>query len=430
MLFDNLSIIDGELAFKNKKATYLTTKYGTPLMALDIDKIRGRMREYLSAVKTYISEGSSVSFASKALCFTGIYRICSEEGMGIDTVSSGEIYTALNAGFDVDKAFFHGNNKTDADIEYAIDNKIGYFVADNIEEVEKIDAYAFSKGVNQKILLRITPGIDPHTHSAINTGKVDSKFGTPIETGQAIELVGKVLSYKNVTLCGFHSHIGSQIFESSPFIFAGEIMLNFIKAVKDTFNYEVKLLNLGGGFGVKYVETDPEIDYTKRIKELGDNLKRIATGLKINLPDVILEPGRSIVADSGITLYTAGSVKEIKGYKNYVSIDGGMTDNPRYALYQSAYTVLNATKIEKPCDYVCTIAGRCCESGDLIQENVKMPKPARGDIIAVLCTGAYNYAMASNYNKIPRPPIVGIENGEDKLLVRRETYADLVNLDV
>lgn len=430
MLFNNLTKVDGELAFCGKKVTDLTTKYGTPLMLLDIDKIRQRMREYLTAVKTCLTDNSSISFASKALCFTGIYRICKEENIGIDTVSAGELYTALHAGFDVQKAFFHGNNKTDADIEYAIDNGLGYFVADNIEEVEKIDAYAGQKGINQKILLRITPGIDPHTHTAINTGKVDSKFGTPIETGQAIALVGKVLNYKNVTLVGFHSHIGSQIFESSPFIFAGEIMLKFIKDVYDKFGYMVKILNLGGGFGVKYVETDPEIDYTKRIQELGDNLKRIATGLEIELPDIILEPGRSLVADAGITLYTVGSVKEITGYKNYVSIDGGMTDNPRYALYQSSYTVLNATNIDKESDYLCTIAGRCCESGDLIQENIKIPKPKRGDIIAVLCTGAYNYAMASNYNKIPRPPIVGLENGEDKLLVKRESFADLVKLDV
>jgi diaminopimelate decarboxylase len=430
MLYNNLNICDGELTFCNVKATTLTNKYGTPLMVLDIDKIRNRMREYLSAVKTYLTPNSTISFASKALCFTGIYKICKEENIGIDTVSAGELYTALKAGFDVKKAYFHGNNKTDSDIEYAIDNNLGYFVADNIEEVEKINEYAKYKGKVQDILLRITPGIDPHTHTAINTGKVDSKFGTPIETGQAIKFVEKVLTYKNVNLVGFHSHIGSQIFESSPFIFAGEIMLKFIKEVFDKFGYMVKILNLGGGFGVKYVETDPEIDYTKRIQELGENLKRIATGLEIKLPDNILEPGRSLVADAGITFYTVGSVKEILGYKNYVSIDGGMTDNPRYALYQSAYTVYNATKIDKKADFICTVAGRCCESGDLIQENVNMPKPERGDIIAVLCTGAYNYAMASNYNKIPRPPIVGIENGADKLLVRRESFEDLTRLDV
>ncbi len=429
MLHDNLTVKDGVLHFAGVSTVDMANKHGTPLMLIDENGLRNRIREYKNSAKKYLTENSMPLYASKALCFTGVYKICQEEGIGIDTVSGGEIYTALNAGFDLSKAFFHGNAKTDADIEFAINNGVGYFVTDNMEELEQISVIAGQKGVTQNLIIRLSPGIDPHTHAKISTGKVDSKFGVAIETGQAFEFVKRAILMPNVCVKGFHCHIGSQIFESTPFIDAGVIMLNFIKKVQDELGFKTTILSLGGGYGVRYIESDPVINYSERICELGTALKETCKKLDITLPDIMLEPGRSLVADMGLTLYTVQSVKEITGYKNYVAVNGGMTDNPRYTLYGSPYTVITANKMDEPFDYPCTVAGRCCESGDLLQENVLLAKPNRNDLIAVLVTGAYNYSMASNYNKVPRPKIVGIKNGEDFTFVRRETYADLIKLD-
>ena len=431
MLHDNVNVNDnGHLTFGGLDVVDLSKKYSTPLMLLDVNKIKNKMRIYKNAMQKHFSSASFPCYASKALSITEIYRIAKQEGIGIDVVSSGEIYTAKNAGFDLSKAFFHGNNKTDFDISYAMENGVGYFVVDNVEELNEINRQASNLSKKQKILIRITPGIDPHTHAKISTGQVDSKFGTPIETGQAFEITEKALKSDAIELCGFHCHVGSQCFESSAFISASKIMLTFIRDVKNLFGYSAKILNLGGGYGVRYVESDPEIDIEKNIEEVSKYFKEYCLKFGLEEPAVILEPGRSIVADSGMTLYTAGSFKTIDGYKSYVSIDGGMTDNPRYTLYGSAYTVINASKASETPDVTATIAGRCCESGDLIQENVEIKKPNRGDIIAVLVTGAYNYAMASNYNRIPRPPIVAIENGQDRIIVKRESFEDLVKNEI
>ena len=427
MLHDNVKINEkGHLTFAGLDVVDLSKNYSTPLMLLDVNKIRNKMRLYKNAMQKHFSSASFPCYASKALSITEIYRIAKQEDIGIDVVSSGEIFTAKNAGFDLKNAFFHGNNKTDFDILYAMQNGVGYFVVDNLEELLEINRQASTLSKKQKILIRITPGIDPHTHAKISTGQVDSKFGTPIETGQAFEITEKALKLSAVELCGFHCHVGSQCFDSSAFISASKIMLTFIRDVKNLFGYTAKILNLGGGYGVRYVESDPEIDIEKNIEEVAKSFKESCANFGLEEPNVILEPGRSIVADAGMTLYTAGSYKAIDGYKSYVSIDGGMTDNPRYTLYGSEYTVINASKASEKADVTATIAGRCCESGDLIQENVEIKKPERGDIIAVLVTGAYNYAMASNYNRIPRPPIVAIENGQDRLIVKRESFEDLI----
>ena len=431
MLHENLTINEkGRLCFAGRDTVELAEKYSTPLMLMDEDRMRIRMNEYLSAMKRAFTPNSFPLFASKALCTKQTYRIAKEEGIGIDLVSPGELYIALKAGFDLSKAFFHGNNKTDEDIIYAIENGVGYFIVDNREELDFIDHYAGVKGIKQKILMRLTPGIDPHTHKAISTGKVDSKFGTAIETGQADELIAHALTLKNIELMGFHCHIGSQIFDTKPFCDAADIMVGYIAHLKSKFSFTTGLLNLGGGFGVRYVESDPVIDYTANIFEVAKHVKGKVNELGVEMPDILMEPGRSLVADCGITLYSVGSVKTVKGYKSYVSVDGGMTDNPRYALYQSAYTTLIANKADKPMDFNCTVAGRCCESGDIIQENVMLQTPERGDILAVLVTGAYNYSMASNYNKIPRPPIVMIKGGADYVAVRRESFEDIARLDV
>ena len=421
---------NGHLYFAGMDTVTLAEKYGTPVFLLDDSRVRARVREYKEAMQRNFGAGSMPLFASKSLSFKEIYRMMAEENIGTDIVSSGELFTAVSAGFPMERAFFHGNNKTDFDIEYAIENGIGYFIADGIEELERIDEYAGKAGIRQKILLRITPGIDPHTHQKISTGDVDSKFGSAIETGLAKKVTAFALSKENIELCGFHCHIGSQIFEIEPYTDAADIMLSFIADMRDALGYTAKILNLGGGFGVRYVESDPEISITKNIDEIAAHIHAKCAELSLKLPTIYMEPGRSIVADAGMTLYTVGSVKEIEGFKNYVSIDGGMTDNPRYTLYQSAYTLCLANRASEEADFECTVGGRCCESGDLIQENVRLPKPTRGDILAVLVTGAYNYSMASNYNRVARPPVVVIRNGEDKLAVRRERFEDLIACDI
>lgn len=428
MICDNLSVNEkGNLCFAGHDTTVLAEKYGTPAYIMDERKIREKCRIYKNAMKEYFGEGSMPLFASKSLCFKRIYEIMREEDMGIDVVSSGELYTALQAGFNVEKAYFHGNNKTDYDIGFAMDNGIGFFVCDNVYELEVIDREAKKRSIKQKILLRVTPGIEPHTHAKIMTGNVDSKFGAAIETGQAKTLCKLALSKENIELQGFHCHIGSQIFDFQPFCDAAEIMIKFIADIKNESGYEALKLNLGGGMGVRYTESDPEIDYAENIKNIAQLIKTECAKNNVSFPEILMEPGRSIVADAGITLYTVGGKKEIPGFRNYVSVDGGMPDNPRYALYQSAYTVLLANKADKPNDYNCTVAGRCCESGDLIQEKVNIPTPERGDILAVLTTGAYNYSMASNYNAICKPPVIMLDGEKEYTAVRRETFEDMIS---
>jgi diaminopimelate decarboxylase len=431
VLHSNVTVNEkGHLCFAGLDTVELAEKYGTALYLMDEDRIRDRIRLYQSAMAESFGGDSGPLYAGKAFCCRAIYRVMAEEGMRIDLVSPGELHTAASAGFPMENAYFHGNNKTDADIRFAIEKGVGTFVADNREELDAIQREAALAGLRQRVLLRVTPGIDPHMHAAIATGKVDSKFGSPIETGQASELTAYALAQPNIALEGFHCHIGSQIFDVAPFCDAADVMLRYLAEVREKLGYTAGVLNLGGGFGVRYLASDPEIDYRKTVATIASHVRATCAALDFPCPTVLMEPGRSIVADAGMTLYTVGSVKTIRGYKSYVSVDGGMPDNPRYALYQSAYTVVNASRADADPDFTATIAGRCCESGDLIQENVALKRPERGDILAVLVTGAYNYSMASNYNRIPRPPVVMIRGGEDRLIVRRETYEDLTSLDL
>ena len=431
MLASNLSVNNSShLVFAGRDTVELAEKYGTPLYLLDEDTVRARCRLYRRAMGEAFGADALPLYAGKALCVRDIYRIMREEGMGIDVVSSGEIYTAVAAGFPMERAYFHGNNKTDADIAYAISVGVGRFVCDSVDELLAIEREAASRSTVVRILLRLTPGIDPHTHAAISTGKVDSKFGAAIETGQARELLRTALSLPHIEVLGYHCHIGSQIFETEPFLDAARIMLTFTADMRDALGFVARELNLGGGMGVRYLAEHPEIDYAKNIREIGAEVRRLVEALSLPMPAVRMEPGRSIVADAGLTLYTVGSIKTIPGFKSYVSVDGGMPDNPRFALYGSPYTVEPAGRMDEPRDFVCSIAGRCCESGDLIQEGVALPAPRRGDILAVLTTGAYNYAMASNYNRIPRPPMVLLSGGADRLIVRRETFLDLLRNEV
>lgn len=420
----------GHLTIGGMDTVDLAREFGTPAYIMDENVIRENCRTYLKAAQQHFGKEALPLFASKALCFTEIYRIVAEEGLGVDCVSGGELFTAARAGFPAERIYFHGNNKTDADLEMALQMGVGTIVVDNCDELEALDQIACKHGKVQRILLRITPGIDPHTHRAIRTGNVDSKFGNAIVTGGAMAITRLALSKRSVRLVGFHCHVGSQIFDLAPFRDAADIMIRYIADVRRETGFAAEELNLGGGFGVRYIESDPHIDYAAAVCEVAAILREKCEAAGIPLPHVRLEPGRSLVAAAGITLYTVGGVKEIPGFKNYISVDGGMPDNPRYALYQSAYTVLIANRASAPADYRATIAGRCCESGDLLGEDMPIQEARRGDILAVLCTGAYNYAMASNYNRLPRPPVILVRDGKARVAVRRETFDDLVRNDI
>ena len=422
---------EGHLCFGGVDTVSLAKEYSTPLYVLDEDRIRNRCRVYKEALYEVFGANGIAAYASKAASFKEIYRIMASEKMYIDVVSCGEIYTAAKAGFPLENALFHSNNKTDGDVIFAMDNGIGYFVVDNEEELYIIEREAKKRNITQKIMLRITPGIDPHTFAAVSTGKVDSKFGSAIQTGQAKNITKTALKQKHICLAGYHCHIGSQVFDVSVYIKTADIMLEFIADMKSSLGYKAEVLDIGGGFGVRYLPSDPVVDIKKNITVLGDRIKETCKTLNIDLPVIILEPGRSIVADAGMTLYTVGTVKKIPDFVNYVSVDGGMTDNVRYAMYKANYTLLAANKINEPCNMKASIAGRCCESGDIIQENVPLPASVkRGDIIACLTTGAYNYSMASNYNRLPRPPVVIISGGESRIAVKRETFGDVCAMDI
>lgn len=431
MLYEHLGVNElGHLTVGGVDTVQLAEEFGAPLYVLDEDRLRANCRTYTQAFAAHFPEGSYPLFAGKALCFKGLYPVLEEEGMGADVVSPGEIYTALAGGFPAQRLYFHGNNKTDEDLIYALESGVGHFIVDNHSELERLNQFAGERGIRQKVLLRVTPGIDPHTLQAINTGRIDCQFGVPIETGQAARFVAAALSMENLEVEGFHSHIGSQIFEAEPFCDAVDILLDFAQEMRQAHGFVVQVLNLGGGFGVRYLESDPVVDIPGNIKALAEHLRQGCQEKEYPLPRVLLEPGRSIVADAGLTLYRVGGIKTIEGYRSYVTVNGGMTDNPRYALYQAPYTVLPADRMNDPRDFVCTVAGRCCESGDLIQENISLPRANRGDLLAVLTTGAYNFTMSSNYNRLCRPALVMVRDGKARLAVRRQTFEDLVACDL
>ena len=431
MLYDNLAVNEqGHLTVGGLDTVALAEEFGAPLYVLDEDKLRENCWTYVQALRENMPEGSYPLFAGKALCFKGLYPVLNEEGMGADVVSPGEIYTALAGGFPAEKLYFHGNNKTDEDIAYALDSHVGCFIVDNHQELARLDEAAGGRGIRQRVLLRVTPGIDPHTLQAINTGRIDCQFGVPIETGQAAQFVADALSRKNLIVEGFHSHIGSQIFEAEPFCDAVDILLDFAQAMREAHGFVAETLNLGGGFGVRYLESDPVVDIPGNIRALAQHLRQGCAEKDYPVPKVLLEPGRSIVANAGLTLYRVGGIKTIEGYRSYVTVNGGMTDNPRYALYKAPYTVVPASRMNDARDFTCTVAGRCCESGDLIQENIQLPEMQRDDLLAVLTTGAYNFTMASNYNRLCRPALVMVRNGKARLAVRRQTFADLVACDL
>lgn len=421
---------EGHLLLGGCDAVKLAKQYGTPLYVMDETAVREAMRAYRQSMEEFYGGRGLTCYASKAFACKEIYRIADEEGLGADVVSGGELYTALKAGFPAEKLVFHGNNKTDAELRMALENGVGRIVADSIEEAESLSALAAELGCEAPVLLRVTPGIDAHTHEFIRTGQIDSKFGLTLETGEAMEGVKKALALPSVRLLGLHCHIGSQIMDAAPFIHAGEVMMGFIAEIKAQTGVTLAELNLGGGFGIRYHEGDDPIAYAAYMAEVSEAIRKTADAKGIPTPFILMEPGRSIVGEAGTTLYTVGRRKEIPGVRTYISVDGGMSDNPRYILYQAKYDFLLANRAADRADETVTVAGKCCESGDLLGEGVSLPHAGPGDILAVCCTGAYNYSMASNYNRNPIPPVVMVRDGESRVIVKGQRYEDLIQYDV
>ena len=420
----------GHLTIGGMDTVELAKEYGTPLYVVDEDLVREHCRSFKNSIDKYYGGAGLACYASKAFCCKAMCKIMLEEGMGLDVVSEGELYTALKSGFPMDKVCFHGNNKTDGELKLALENNVGRIIVDNVFELNRLNALAEKEGRTAHIMFRIKPGIDAHTHNFIRTGQIDSKFGFALETGEAFEAVKEAIALPHIDLVGLHCHIGSQIFDIDPFVCAAEVMLHFIGKIKKELGFEVKELNLGGGFGIKYTEEDVTVAYDKYMEKVSEKVKEVCAEENIALPFILIEPGRSVIAPAGITLYTVGGIKHIPNIRTYVSVDGGMCDNPRYILYQSKYEAVIANRAADPRTETVTVAGKCCESGDLIGEGMPIQHVEVGDTMAVLATGAYNYSMSSNYNRIPKPAVVMVKDGKSRVVVRRETLDDIINCDL
>lgn len=406
----------------------LVEKYGTPIYVYDIARIKEQIHAFKSAFKENRTK-AQVAYASKAFSCLALYQTLAGEEISLDVVSGGELYTAIKAGFPSQKIHFHGNNKSREEIEAALDYKIGCFVVDNFYELQLLNQLTSERQQHVNILMRVTPGVEAHTHEFIATGQVDSKFGFDLKSGQAEDALKQILKMPYVNLLGLHSHIGSQIFETEGFQLTVERLFGQVEKWQQAFDFELKVLNIGGGFGIRYVPEDNPLPIKEHIEAIVAAVRENAVDKNMPLPEIWIEPGRSLVGDAGITLYQTGSEKRIPDIRNYLAVDGGMTDNIRPALYDAKYTGLLANRANDPTEDHYSIAGKACESGDMLIWDLPLPKPKEKDILAVFSTGAYGYAMASNYNRIPRPPVVFVENGKDFLAIKRETYADLIRLE-
>jgi len=405
----------------------LAKKFGTPLYVLDEKDIRERCRAYKTLLKSKYPN-SDVIYASKALSAMGLLKVIADEGLGVDVSSGGELYTAQKAGVSSKTIYFHGNNKSRQEIEEGLAASVGRFVADNLEELKVLDELTVKDGKRTQVLIRVNPGVEAHTHEAVKTGQTDSKFGIAKES--VLDAIRSITSMRSVKYAGLHAHIGSQIFDPEGYLTEIDVLLDIAKQAYDQFKIETKELNIGGGIGIQYVASDNPLKLEDFTSAITKRLKEKIAALKIPMPKLILEPGRSIVGGAGVTLYRVGHIKEIPGIRKYVIVDGGMSDNIRPMLYGAKYEFvaaenMNADKTEKY-----TIAGRFCESGDVLAKDIDLPKLEKGGLLAVLCTGAYNYSMASNYNRVPRPAMVMVKDGKAKLILKRETYEDMARNDI
>ncbi len=420
----------GHLEIGGADCVELAAQFGTPLYVYDEAYIRAMMRAYRDTIAEAYDGNGTVLYASKAFSCTAIYAIAKSERIGVDVVSGGELYTAMRAGFPPEKICMHGNNKLPREIAYALECGVGTIVVDAFSEADLLEREAEQKGMIQNVLIRINPGIEAHTHAYVQTATTDSKFGFSVSDGTAQKMSEYLLGKKHLRLKGYHCHIGSQIFEQQSFVLAAEKCLKFVAEIKQKTGFEAEVLNLGGGFGVWYTDEDKKIDLKIYLRAVIDAVKTQCEKYGLRRPHLMLEPGRSIVGEAGITLYTVGTIKEIPNVKKYIAIDGGMFENPRYSLYQSKYTAMLANRAaEPPCELV-SVAGKCCESGDLIGTNINLPKAETGDILAFFTTGAYHYSMASNYNRNFIPPAVLVKDGKAEYIVKPQTYEDLVRNDV
>lgn len=429
-LYGTMSIDqDGVLKIGGVRTDDLVEDYGTPLIVVDEKEIESNIEQYQKGFENY-SGKSRVIYASKAFSNRTLYRILNNKGLSLDVVSGGELYTAIQSGFPTEKIFFHGNNKLPAEIKMALDKNIGGFFIDNMQEARLLNKLAKAKNQKVKALIRLTPGIEAHTHEFMVTGQIDSKFGVGIENGDAMELVRMIQDLDYINLSGVHAHIGSQIYERQAYIKLIEIMLEFMIEIKNKTGQELSQLDLGGGLGIPQTSEDADIPVEDFIKDIVDKVEIECDKHAFPLPELAVEPGRSIVGTAGTTLYTVGMIKEIENIKKYVTIDGGMTDNIRPSLYGADYEGFLANRCRDKDKETVTVAGKCCESGDILIKNLELPEARTGDILAVPCTGAYTYALSNNYNGIPRPAVVLVKDGKANIIVERESYDDLLNNDI
>lgn len=428
-LHGNMSIKNNTLYIGGVSCVELAKKYSTPLYVYDENLIRSNCKEYKKYFRVK-ENGNKVAYAGKAFLPLYMCNIINEENLCLDVVSGGELYTAYKANFPMENILFHGNNKTIDEIKMGIELGVGRFVVDNFYELDIIEDLCKNKNITQEIYFRITPGIEAHTHDYIKTGQIDSKFGFALINGDLYEAIEKLSKYKNIKLVGLHAHIGSQIFDIEPFMDEVDIMMDLIKEIKEKFDIDLKEIDLGGGIGVYYTKEDKPNSIKDFCEAIINRVDKKCKKIGIKVPKLIIEPGRSIIANAGSTLYTIGSIKDIKDVRTYVSVDGGMTDNIRPSLYKAGYecSIVNKMKYEKVNNV--TVAGKCCESGDILITHANVMEIESGDILITTSTGAYGYSMSSNYNKIPKSAVVMVKDGDDKLVCKRQSYEELLNLEI
>ena len=428
-LFDGMTVENGELNISGVRVSELKAQYGTPLYVYDENMLVNQCRTFINNFKSS-RFSTEVLYASKAFSCLEVLRIASREGLGVDVVSLGEIHTAYKAGYDMRRAYFHGNNKTREELQYALEVGVGTIVVDNDYEYEMINEIVRESGNTVDVLLRINTGIDAHTHEYIKTAKDDSKFGYSVYDETIYYLIADINNQSNLNFVGFHSHIGSQIFEKTSFFEAVKVVMEFTKKVQERLGLTISVLNLGGGFGVYYTEEDRPFELAEFLREYIEVVERESDNFGLDLTKVVIEPGRSLTCNAGSTLYSVGGVKKTFAGREYVFVDGGMADNPRYALYKAKYEAMLANKMNQEADTTYTVAGKCCESGDMLVMDAKLPKAEQGDLLLVSSTGAYNYSMSSNYNRLPKLPVVFVKDGTSRLVVKGETLEDLIRQDI
>ena len=428
-LFDGMTVENGELNISKVGVSELKAQYGTPLYVYDENMLVNQCRTFINNFKSS-RFSTEVLFASKAFSCLEVLRIANREGLGVDVVSLGEIHTAYKAGYDMRRAYFHGNNKTREELQYALEVGVGTIVIDNNYEYEMINKIVRESGNTVDVLLRINTGIDAHTHEYIKTAKDDSKFGYSVYDETIYDLIADINNQSNLNFVGFHSHIGSQIFEKTSFFEAVKVVMEFTRRVQERLGLTISVLNLGGGFGVYYTEEDRPFELAEFLREYIEVVERESDNFGLDLTKVVIEPGRSLTCNAGSTLYSVGGVKKTFAGREYVFVDGGMADNPRYALYKAKYEAMLANKMNEEADTTYTVAGKCCESGDMLVMDAKLPKAEQGDLLLVSSTGAYNYSMSSNYNRLPKLPVVFVKDGISRLVVKGETLEDLIRQDI